>query len=150
MRLEVIEPQQLTADQKPLYRDIKEGIEATFKGFKAIREDGALLGPWNPWINFSHLGKPTWEPDIRTPRTRAPSESGDVIATSRTIRSSALMTFPAGIADILICRLRKLHFAAMFSCRLFRRRSMQEYFMLVEVKGSARGSGVNSVLCSRS
>jgi 4-carboxymuconolactone decarboxylase len=61
MRLEAIEPQQLTAAQKPLYRDMKEGIEAIFKGFKAIRKDGALLGPWNPWINFPHLGKPTWE-----------------------------------------------------------------------------------------
>ena len=61
MRLEVIEPQQLTAEQKPLYRDMKEGIEATFKGFKAIGKNGALLGPWNPWINFPQIGKPTWD-----------------------------------------------------------------------------------------
>jgi 4-carboxymuconolactone decarboxylase len=61
MRLEAIEPQQLTAEQKPLYRDMKEGIEATFKGIKAIRRNGALLGPWNPWINFPHIGKPMWE-----------------------------------------------------------------------------------------
>ena len=61
MRLEVIEPRQLTAEQKPLYRDMKEGIEATFKGIKAIRKNGALIGPWNPWISFPHIGRPMWE-----------------------------------------------------------------------------------------
>jgi 4-carboxymuconolactone decarboxylase len=61
MRLEVIEPQQLTAEQVPLYRDMKEGIEATFKGINAIRRNGALVGPWNPWINFPHIGRPTWD-----------------------------------------------------------------------------------------
>jgi 4-carboxymuconolactone decarboxylase len=61
MRLAVIEPQRLTAEQKPLYQDMREGIQATFKGIKAIRKNGALIGPWNPWINFPHVGQPMWE-----------------------------------------------------------------------------------------
>ena len=61
MRLEAIEPKRLTAEQRPLYQDMKEGIEASFKGIKAIRNNGALIGPWNPWIHSPHIGKPTWE-----------------------------------------------------------------------------------------
>lgn len=61
MRLEVIEPQRLTAEQRPLYQNMKEGIERQFEGIKAIRRDGALIGPWNPWIHFPHIGRPTWD-----------------------------------------------------------------------------------------
>ena len=61
MRLEVIEPQELTAQQEPLYQDMKKGIEVSFKGIKAIRKNGALIGPWNPWIRFPHIGEPMWE-----------------------------------------------------------------------------------------
>ena len=61
MRLEVIEPQELTAQQEPLYQDMKKGIEASFKGIKAIRKNGALIGPWNPCIRFPRIGEPMWE-----------------------------------------------------------------------------------------
>ncbi len=61
MRLKLVEPVDLTAEQKPLYNDMKSGIETNFKGFKAIREDGALIGPWNPWLRFSKIGGPMWE-----------------------------------------------------------------------------------------
>jgi alkylhydroperoxidase family enzyme len=61
MRLKFIKPDTLTAEQKPLYADMKNGIENNFKGFQAIREDGALIGPWNPWIQFSKFGAPVWE-----------------------------------------------------------------------------------------
>jgi alkylhydroperoxidase family enzyme len=40
---------------------MKKGIEAHFKGFINIRDDGALLGPWNPWIREPRFGKPVWE-----------------------------------------------------------------------------------------
>lgn len=61
MRLNVIEPASLTEEQRPLYKDMRHGIEISFKGFKAIRDDGVLIGPWNPWLKFPQIGKPMWE-----------------------------------------------------------------------------------------
>lgn len=61
MRLKLIEPRDLTPAQQSLYKDMKSGIENTFKGFKAIDEDGALIGPWNPWLRFSNIGGPIWD-----------------------------------------------------------------------------------------
>ncbi len=61
MRLKFIKPSELTPEQKPIYDDMKNGIETNFKGFEAIREDGTLIGPWNPWLQFSSIGKPMWD-----------------------------------------------------------------------------------------
>jgi 4-carboxymuconolactone decarboxylase len=48
MRLPLIPPAELLPEQRPLYEDMREGIGKSFHGFIAIREDGALMGPWNP------------------------------------------------------------------------------------------------------
>jgi 4-carboxymuconolactone decarboxylase len=61
MRLPIIPPAELNAEQKPLYEDMKQGIAASFQGFASIRDDGALLGPWNPWIHEPKFGKPVWD-----------------------------------------------------------------------------------------
>jgi 4-carboxymuconolactone decarboxylase len=61
MRLPIIPPAELTAEQKPLFDDMKQGIAKSFQGFVNIRDDGALLGPWNPWIHEQRFGKPVWE-----------------------------------------------------------------------------------------
>ena len=61
MRLDVIEPKDLSEEQKPLYNDMKSGIEMNFKGFEAIRDDGALIGRWNPWLKFPKIGAPMWD-----------------------------------------------------------------------------------------
>ena len=61
MRLPIIPPAELNAEQKPLAEDMKQGIAASFQGFVNIRDDGALLGPWNPWIHEPKFGKPVWE-----------------------------------------------------------------------------------------
>ena len=61
MRMKLTKPENLTAEQKPLYADMKNGIETSFKGFRAIDNDGTLIGPWNPWIRFPQFGKPVWE-----------------------------------------------------------------------------------------
>ncbi len=61
MRLPLIPPAQLSDEQRPLYEDMKKGIETNFKGFKAIGDDGALIGPWNPWLKFAKFGGPVWE-----------------------------------------------------------------------------------------
>jgi len=61
MRLPLIPSADLSAEQKPLYDDMRQGIAANFHGFVNIRDDGALLGPWNPWIHEPRFGRPVWE-----------------------------------------------------------------------------------------
>src|SRR5260370_3695341 len=39
---------------------MREGNARNFQGFINIRGDGALLGPWNPWIHEPTFGKPVW------------------------------------------------------------------------------------------
>lgn len=61
MRLPTIPPSMLDDAQKPLYDDMKKGIADHFQGFVNVRDDGALLGPWNPWLHEPQFGKPVWE-----------------------------------------------------------------------------------------
>jgi 4-carboxymuconolactone decarboxylase len=61
MRLTFIKPDELTAEQRPLYDDMRAGIEKSFNGFIAMREDGAMMGPWNPWLHEPKIGKAIWE-----------------------------------------------------------------------------------------
>lgn len=61
MRLQSVKPADLSDEQKPLYADMKHGIETSFKGFTAVADDGTLIGPWNPWIRFPKFGGPVWE-----------------------------------------------------------------------------------------
>ncbi len=61
MRLKPIPPEELTAEQRPVYDDMKAGITKGFSGFKAVREDGALIGPWTPWLHAGRTGKAIWE-----------------------------------------------------------------------------------------
>ena len=61
MRLPLIDPTKLTAEQRPVYDNMRAGIEKNFQGFKAIAENGALMGPWNPWLHDPKFGKPIWD-----------------------------------------------------------------------------------------
>jgi 4-carboxymuconolactone decarboxylase len=61
MRLPLIAPADLTPEQKPLYADMRAGIAGNFNTFKTIREDGALMGPWNPWLHEPAIGKAIWD-----------------------------------------------------------------------------------------
>jgi 4-carboxymuconolactone decarboxylase len=61
MRLPLIPPTDLAAEQRQLYDDMRKGIEANFKGFTAIDDGGRLIGPWNPWLHFPKFGGPVWE-----------------------------------------------------------------------------------------
>ncbi len=61
MRLPLLPPTGLTDQQKPLYDDMRKGIETNFKGFTAINKSGELIGPWNPWLRFAKFGGPVWE-----------------------------------------------------------------------------------------
>jgi len=60
MRLPLIAPADLSAEQKPLYDDMRKGIASNFNAFKVEREDGALMGPWNPWLHEPAIGKAIW------------------------------------------------------------------------------------------
>src|ERR1700736_3126290 len=40
---------------------MRKGTEPNFKGSSAISEAGALIGPWNPWLQFPKFGRPIWE-----------------------------------------------------------------------------------------
>ncbi len=61
MRLPLIPPSELSEDQKALYADMKKGISSNFSLFQTIREDGALMGPWNPWLHEPAIGKAIWD-----------------------------------------------------------------------------------------
>jgi 4-carboxymuconolactone decarboxylase len=61
MRLPLIAPSDLTPEQKALYDSMRAGIGTSFNAFKAVREDGALMGPWNPWLHEPGIGKAIWD-----------------------------------------------------------------------------------------
>ena len=61
MRLPLIAPADLTPEQRPLYDDMRKGIASNFNAFKVEREDGALMGPWNPWLHEPAIGKAIWD-----------------------------------------------------------------------------------------
>lgn len=61
MRLPLIPPGQLSAEQKPLYDEMKQGIASNFNAFKVLADDGALMGPWNPWLHEPKIGKAIWD-----------------------------------------------------------------------------------------
>ena len=61
MRLPLIPPADLTPEQKSLYDDMRKGIASNFNAFKVLREDGALMGPWNPWLHEPAIGKAIWD-----------------------------------------------------------------------------------------
>ncbi len=90
MRLPIIPPSNLNAEQKPLYDDMRHGIAANFQGFINIRDDGALLGPWNPWIHEPKFGKPVWE------LTKAMVSKPSLPAAVREVADDKLSTIVAG------------------------------------------------------
>ena len=61
MRLPLIPPSDLTPEQRSLYDAMRKGIASNFNAFKVEREDGALMGPWNPWLHEPKIGKAIWD-----------------------------------------------------------------------------------------
>ena len=57
MRLPLLPPEKLSAEQKPLYDAFRKQIDGGFNAFKTVREDGALLGPWSVWIQEPKVGE---------------------------------------------------------------------------------------------
>ncbi|MGC1778525.1 MAG: carboxymuconolactone decarboxylase family protein [Xanthobacteraceae bacterium] len=91
MRLPLIPPAELSAEQRPLYDDMKAGIEKNFSGFKTIAENGALLGPWNPWLHEPKFGKPIWDLTLAlsvSPSLPRPVREVAILATGAAFHSS--------------------------------------------------------------
>jgi 4-carboxymuconolactone decarboxylase len=61
MRLPLIPPAELSPEQKSLYDEMRKGIAGNFNAFKVERKDGALMGPWNPWLHEPAIGKAIWD-----------------------------------------------------------------------------------------
>jgi 4-carboxymuconolactone decarboxylase len=61
MRLPVLPPKNLSDEQNALYATMCAEIKAHFHGFITEREDGALEGPWNPWLHFPDIGGHAWD-----------------------------------------------------------------------------------------
>ena len=61
MRLPTIPPEQLTAEQRSFYEDMRAEITRDFQGFKSFGPQGELIGPFNPWLQEPKFGKPIWE-----------------------------------------------------------------------------------------
>jgi 4-carboxymuconolactone decarboxylase len=61
MRAPPIPPSKLDPSTRPLHDEMRAAVERDFKCFIAIREDGALLGPWAPWLRYAKFGRPAWE-----------------------------------------------------------------------------------------
>jgi len=61
MRLPLISPADLTPEQKPLYDEMRKGIASNFNAFKTENDEGALIGPWNPWLHEPRIGKAIWD-----------------------------------------------------------------------------------------
>ena len=57
MRLPTLPPDQLTPEQRVLYDRNREQIAHGFTAFKAVREDGALLGPWGVFLHEPAVGQ---------------------------------------------------------------------------------------------
>ncbi|MBB3750920.1 alkylhydroperoxidase family enzyme [Mycolicibacterium sp. BK634] len=60
MRLPLLAPDQLTPEQRALYDDISELVDAKFGDLPARSGDGALLGPFNGWLHHPQFGRAAW------------------------------------------------------------------------------------------
>ncbi|MBV9510430.1 MAG: carboxymuconolactone decarboxylase family protein [Caulobacteraceae bacterium] len=61
MRLPLIPPADLTPEQRSLYETMREGIASNFNLFLVEAPDGALMGPWNPWLHEPKIGRAIWD-----------------------------------------------------------------------------------------
>lgn len=59
-RLRPIPPSDLTDAQRPLFEAMTAGVAAKYQSFTTVREDGALLGPWNAWLHDPEIGTAYW------------------------------------------------------------------------------------------
>lgn len=61
MRLPLLAPHALSVAQETLAQDMRAVTGTSFREFTSIAADGALVGPFNPWLHMPHVGAPVWE-----------------------------------------------------------------------------------------
>jgi alkylhydroperoxidase family enzyme len=96
----------MSPEQRVLCTDMRTGIETNFKGFIAIDETGALIGPWNPWLRFPKFGGPIWElvkALSASPKLPRPVREIAILATGAKFRSAYEI-----YAHVLVAELRGL------------------------------------------
>jgi 4-carboxymuconolactone decarboxylase len=52
MRLPNIPPNEVTAEQRPLFDKLSTGIRENLRGFTTQKPDGSLIGPFNALLHF--------------------------------------------------------------------------------------------------
>lgn len=60
MRLPILHPEHLGAEQRDLYDDMVDVIDRSFGDLIARLPDGALVGPFNAWLHFPQFGRAAW------------------------------------------------------------------------------------------
>lgn len=60
MRLPLLKPEELNAQQKAVYDSIREVTDAAFTNFQFMKKDGELVGPFNPMLHFPEFGGAAW------------------------------------------------------------------------------------------
>ena len=59
MRLPLLLPTDLTAEQRPLYVSFEKMVQAReYSGFEVRNPEGAYIGPWGVFLQFPELSKP--------------------------------------------------------------------------------------------
>ena len=61
MRLPNIPPDQVSAEQQPLFDKLRSGIQEHLQGFVTQKPDGSLIGPFNALLHFPKFGTPAWD-----------------------------------------------------------------------------------------
>jgi alkylhydroperoxidase family enzyme len=56
-----LRPDRLNTEQRQLYDDIREVVDANFGELVACDDDGALIGPFNGWLHHPQFGGPAWQ-----------------------------------------------------------------------------------------
>ena len=59
-RLAPLPPSTLSAEQRALHEQLKDGIRKNLHGFQSERSDGALIGPFPAMVHFPKLGAAAW------------------------------------------------------------------------------------------
>ncbi len=61
MRLPLLAPRDLSPAQETLAQDMRAVTANSFQEFTVMDADGALVGPFNPWLHMPHVGAPVWD-----------------------------------------------------------------------------------------
>ena len=61
VRLPTIPPDQVSAEQQPLFGKLRTGVQEHLQGFVTQKPDGALIGPFNALLHFPAYGTPAWD-----------------------------------------------------------------------------------------